>query len=178
MTTKDILRHGDLARTQAVSLTRIIGTPGPVRDILDGLYPDEFVESVSLLRGRSRWTCIVEYGALSAKDTNSELRVRHSGRVEARWAGRLKQILDDLYTQWLGWRGDVTTEPPKDCPNDAHREWNPYRTPAAFLPDDGLWRCVGCGWLLDSDGTRIHEHYSVTEEGGQTAKKKRAWSYD
>ncbi len=153
------LYHLDLIRARKTGLRSIINRQGPVRENVDGMYPDEFIDAVTLeVKGR-HLLVEVSYGAHKDATFHKHLRTRSAGRVGDRFTAALVSVLNDLYVSWLGWRGDITTEPPKDCPNDVHAKWADEPVGVHFVPDSGLWRCIGCGWLVDADGTRIREHY-------------------
>jgi hypothetical protein len=148
---------------------------GPVRDLVDGEFPDEFVERVSIVKGKRHYSARLLYGAHTQTVESRHMKFKESGRVDIRFAAGLKRACNELYLSWLDLCGDITTEPPKSCPSDQHKTWTPYRTEAAFVPCDGHWRCLGCGWLLDSDGNRIHEQYSpiVRAPRGSHSRKSR-----
>lgn len=174
------LRHDRISgrggRTQLkTSIGTLLKQRGPVRDYVDGEFEDEFLDHCHLERGPKVWTVVCEYGAERFTHEQNHLLVLTTGRVDLKWALRLRAALRLLYAEYLDWRGDVTTEPPKGCPNDIHRDWNPNYSrlnDPTFAPDDGYWRCLGCGWLLDSDGLRIREKYSMIAPEPRAGTKK------
>ena len=152
------LYHLDLTRARKTGLRSIINRQGPVRENVDGMYPDEFIDAVTLVPAQRHFLVMVKYGAHVDSAIHKHLRLAR-GKVGKIFTAALVSVLNDLYVSWLGWRGDITTEPPKGCPNDVHAKWADEPVGVHFVPDSGLWRCIGCGWLVDADGTRIREHY-------------------
>jgi hypothetical protein len=158
------LYHKDLTKYETVGLRYMINAPGPVRDRVDGSYPEDFIDSVRLHRRGNHFLVRVKRWGYTDATVHKHLRVRLGGRVGPRFAAALESTLNDLYVTWLGWCDDVTTEPPKSCPNEVHAKYAPDPVGVHFVPDNGLWRCVGCGWLIDTDGTRIRERYDDVAE--------------
>lgn len=174
---KPYLNHSRLGRFESAGLESLMNWRGPVRDLIDGNYPEEFIGAVRLIRTGSRWSVRVKWGANVRQVREENLRVRVSGRVQLRWAARLKRVVDDLYIDWLHWLGDVTTEPPADCPNDVHKPWHAehsHLNDPSFVPDDGHWRCLGCGWLVDTDGRRVREVYSEISDKPRPGQRVRS----
>lgn len=147
---------------------------GPLRLALDGRYPDEFLESVRLIRSEyDTWDLRVRWGDYSETAVLG-LEVEYEGRVSEDFAEVVMHGADSLVAGWLEEHGLLTSAPPEGCPNEVHKEWHDNYSrfdDPAFVPDDGLWRCVGCGWLLDSDGTRIRETYMAPDDKTTTARK-------
>ena len=156
---RDYLLHGHFTRYNYTSLSPLLKRHGPVSDLIEGYFPDDFVDAIKLRPGTKTWSVEMEYGAHKITRAIKHLTVHRQGRVKIGWAARLKRALKDLYPLYLDWRGDVEGEPPAKCTNEVHKPWHDYRADVAFLPEDGHWRCVGCGWLYDANGNRVRERY-------------------
>ena len=109
---RDNLNHGDFARYSNTHLPTLLRKPGPVANLIDGYFPDDFVAAIKLRRGTKSWALEIEYGVHKITRAVKQLPVLMNGSVKVGWAARLKRALKDLYPLYLEWCGGVEGEPP------------------------------------------------------------------
>ena len=156
------LTHEDLRKGRMQTLWKLASYEGPVKGLLEH-YAEHFLRCARLRRvsGQAWYLELWLDGEPTTRSDTWGPSGKLYGPVTEEWARSLEWQAFDLWRAYQVITGGITSEPPGECPNVRHVvQWESVSSPE-WVPDSGHWRCIGCGWLVDSDGVRVREEYDM-----------------